>query len=213
MFTLLPRTKIETNTLIIETSKFFGVDKPIFTKEECEEFMTYAEKGKGVELKEAQVGNQGTGGAREDNRIRICKTGWIGFGPNEVPIVKTLYGKLSDTLGIANAKFYGFNLSPLNFIEGIQYTLYEGEGSHYGWHIDMLPGPNNPRKISVSFVLSNEEDYKGGGLELIGFEHKEYKIPQGHAIIFPSFLAHRVKPLKSGKRVSLVAWLIGDDFV
>ena len=47
----------------------------------------------------------------------------------------------------------------------------------------------------------------------MGFEQRAIQIPQGQGVIFPSYIAHRVRPLKSGKRVSLVAWLIGDDFV
>jgi PKHD-type hydroxylase len=120
---------------------------------------------------------------------------------------------LTDVMGVANSKFFGFNLATLNFVEGIQYTLYEGKGSHYGWHIDCLPAPHNPRKLSVSLLLSNEKDYKGGELEVIGFERRAIQIPQGQGVIFPSYIAHRVKPLESGKRVSLVAWLIGNDFV
>ena len=212
MFTILPRTRIDVQTLIVETSKMLQ-DKPVLSKEECEELMNWSEKARGVDLQSAEVGAKGTGGAREDSGIRVCKTGWINFGPSEPPIVKTLYGRLTDVMGVANSKFFGFNLATLNFVEGIQYTLYEGKGSHYGWHIDCLPSPSNPRKLSVSLLLSNEKDYKGGELEVMGFEQKAIQIPQGQGVIFPSYIAHRVKPLESGKRVSLVAWLIGDDFV
>ncbi len=183
MFTILPRTRIDLHTLVVETAKMLR-DKPIFSKEECEELMNWSEKARGVDLKSAEVGGKGTGGAREDSSIRICKTGWINFGPNEPPIVKTLYGRLSDVMGVANSKFFGFNLSTLNFIEGIQYTLYEGEGSHYGWHIDCLPAPHNPRKLTISLLLSNEKDYKGGELEVMGFEQRTIQIPQGQGVIF-----------------------------
>jgi len=211
MFTILPRTRIDLQTLIVETSKMLQ-DKPVLSKEECEELMNWSERAKGVELKSAVVGSKASGGERKDKN-RMCKTGWINFGPSEPPIVKTLYERLSDVMGVANSKFFGFNLTPLNFLEGIQYTLYEGEGSHYGWHIDCVPAPHNPRKLSISLLLSNEKDYKGGELEVIGFKQQAIQIPQGQGVIFPSYIAHRVKPLESGKRVSLVTWLIGDDFV
>ena len=97
MFTILPRTRIDVHTLVVETSKMLR-DKPVFSKEECEELMNWSEKARGVDLKSAEVGGKGTGGAREDSGIRICKTGWINFGPNEPPIVKTLYGRVSDVM-------------------------------------------------------------------------------------------------------------------
>ena len=81
MFTILPRTRIDVQTLIVETSKMLQ-DKPVLSKEECEELMNWSEKARGVDLQSAEVGAKGTGSAREDKSIRICKTGWINYGPS-----------------------------------------------------------------------------------------------------------------------------------
>jgi len=113
----------------------------------------------------------------------------------------------------ANNDYFHFDLD--HFDTGIQTTFYT-EGDHYTWHSDGIPFPNRERdvyerKLSMSFMLT--DDYKGGELE---FELKPTKIVRkpkaGTAIIFPSWLAHRVKPVKEGERISLVAWMNGPKF-
>jgi len=41
---------------------------------------------------------------------------------------------------------------------------------------------------------------------------KRAKLRQGHAIIFASFLQHRVAPVTRGVRQSLVMWFGGEPF-
>ena len=37
-------------------------------------------------------------------------------------------------------------------------------------------------------------------------------LPKGSIVVFPSHVWHRVKPVTSGTRYSLVVWSIGDPF-
>ena len=37
-------------------------------------------------------------------------------------------------------------------------------------------------------------------------------LPKGSIIVFPSFVWHRVKPVRQGVRYSLVSWHVGDPF-
>jgi len=116
-----------------------------------------------------------------------------------------------------NDNFFNFELSGFDFF---QYTEYDGKGSNYDWHTDMVFGEQLPkgmeltRKISASLILSDQEEYKGGNFEiLIGgqkIEHVEQK--RGSIIFFPSFIMHRVAPLTEGKRKSLVFWVMGPKF-
>jgi len=61
--------------------------------------------------------------------------------------------------------------------------------------------------------LSDSEDYDGGGLE---FKDKDVDLSEfrrkGSALLFPSTLVHRIVPLTSGKRQSVVAWVNGSIF-
>jgi PKHD-type hydroxylase len=67
------------------------------------------------------------------------------------------------------------------------------------------------RKISMTCLLSPEDQFEGGDLELMA-PGKKAKLKQGHAIIFASFLNHRVAPVTKGVRQSLVVWFGGEPF-
>ena len=66
------------------------------------------------------------------------------------------------------------------------------------------------RKISMSLVLSDPDEYEGGQLEIWGKSIDVYK--KGSIIFFPSWMPHRVTPVTKGTRYSLVMWFIGAPF-
>ena len=117
--------------------------------------------------------------------------------------------------------------------ESCQFTKYN-KGQYYDWHCDSWDRPyfkDNPkapnhgkiRKLSVTVSLSEGGvDYKGGELE---FDFRNLDpdkkrnirkckeiLPKGSLIIFPSFVRHRVCPVKKGSRYSLVIWNLGWPF-
>jgi PKHD-type hydroxylase len=116
--------------------------------------------------------------------------------------------------------------------ESCQFTKYE-KGQYYDWHNDCWPNayktknPQDPttgkiRKLSVTVTLSDPKDYKGGELE---FDFRNLDpdeprklvkckeiLPKGSLVVFPSFVWHRVCPVKSGSRYSLVIWNLGWPF-
>jgi PKHD-type hydroxylase len=112
-------------------------------------------------------------------------------------------------------------------VEDLQFTKYDGQKKqHYNWHADQrsLPYDNKVdeilrgkiRKISFSILLN--EDYDGGNFEFeTGLPHEENRITTltpstGCAIVFPSFMYHRVTPVTKGVRYSLVGWICGRPF-
>ena len=113
--------------------------------------------------------------------------------------------------------------------EACQFTRYS-KGQFYDWHCDSwdLPytqeGPTKGkiRKLSVTVSLSDPKDYVGGELEF-DYRNKNPKektslvkcteiAPRGSVVVFPSFLWHRVCPVKRGTRYSLVMWNLGLPF-
>ncbi len=101
--------------------------------------------------------------------------------------------------------------------ELLQYTIYN-EGDHYDWHTDMdiadINEPNETvRKLSFTVQLSKDEEYTGGNLEFADFDDSKFKFKaprsQGSVIIFDSRTPHRVSPVESGVRKSLVGWVEG----
>lgn len=130
----------------------------------------------------------------------------------------------------ANARRWNWHLLRL---EPLQITVYEA-GEYYHWHSDQLPpGPGQApdcdgltRKLSVSIQLSGQDEYRGGELEIEalgaapGRDQARIRRPggpdgsvgPGTAVVFPSFLYHRVREVHSGTRVVLVGWALGMPF-
>ena len=115
-----------------------------------------------------------------------------------------------------NRMDYGFDIAYRN-CHDIQYTEYRGDvNGTYDWHDD-LEGPHLgkafERKLSIIIQLTDPSQYTGGDLELMNIDltdqHKDDIKMQGTIIAFPSFVKHRVSPVTSGIRNSLVTWLEG----
>ena len=139
-----------------------------------------------------------------DENIRISKTHWIHTDHWIAAVMAHIVREANDNL---------FKLDLTSWSTQIQYTVYEGKGSNYDWHEDSLSSlthKNEVRKLSISLLLSDPEDYEGGELQLLGARQMtSYRAPRGTAVVFPSLVTHRVRPLKSGIRRSLVGWFGG----
>jgi PKHD-type hydroxylase len=122
-----------------------------------------------------------------------------------------VYEKITQFAKEANDTLWKFNLHSI--IDSIQYTVYYEGGGHYGWHVDIGPSTINHRKVSCTLQLSDPDEYEGGNLEIwTGGEFKTIERKQGCAILFPSFLMHRITPVTKGIRRSLVLWMGGDSY-
>jgi len=135
---------------------------------------------------------------------------------------KSIYRPAHRVLDKANedAK-WGFQY---DFTERTQFTVYN-TGHFYDWHQDSWdsayteegPIKGKIRKLSMIIILSDEDEYEGGDLYLKDYAldngiHKFGKLPKGTAIVFPSFIYHKVDKITSGTRMSLVNWTCGDPF-
>lgn len=140
--------------------------------------------------------------------IRITNVAWIEQGPQTA----WLHHRLEEIVLRINAEFFRYELFGL--AESFQYTVYDGsEGSHFDWHKDHGNDYAEPRKISLSLQLSDEDAYQGCDLELHADGHVQ-SAPRGRGtlIAFPSYVLHRVTPIRSGIRKSLVVWAAGPEF-
>lgn len=137
---------------------------------------------------------------------RMSDISWL----NENEETDWLFTKMADLCKIANKAMWNFDI--WGYQDGFQYTVYYGNGGHYDWHADLGPGISN-RKISCVLQLSDAEEYEGGELE-INPGGRILSVPKGLGTLcfFPSFLLHRVTPLNSGVRKSLVNWFCGPNF-
>jgi PKHD-type hydroxylase len=151
-------------------------------------------------------------GARGDAGVRDAEVAWIPFDETTAWI----FTKLASVTERVNRR-YGFELT--GFDEDLQFTVYDRPGSFYTWHQDGLDGPVAYRKLSLVVQLSDPTEYDGAALEFFGssadLEGVELEAAhaecarRGSVIAFPSFEYHRVLPLRSGIRRSLVSWVSG----
>jgi PKHD-type hydroxylase len=138
-----------------------------------------------------------------------------------------IYKEIQPYINLAN-KNASWNFD-WDYSEACQFTKYK-LNQHYSWHKDSFNKPygdekmpnyrNKVRKLSVTCILSNPDDYEGGELEfqprdqtdpnmVLSTEHLKKR---GTVIVFPSYTWHRVKPITKGTRYSLVVWNIGYPF-
>ena len=113
-------------------------------------------------------------------------------------------------------------------IEPVQVAEYGVGAGHYDAHMDASPAHartgltpeqrynfgleigSRQRVISVSIQLSAPDSYQGGRL-VVG-RGAPAAVGLGDAIMFPSYNFHRVEPVTSGVRWSLVAWAFATDY-
>ena len=143
-----------------------------------------------------------------------------------------IYKEIQPYVSLAN-KNAGWNFE-WEWSEPLQFTKYK-LNQYYDWHCDSYNKPydikNNKnqngkiRKLSMTLQLTDGSEYEGGELE---FDFRNYDPPlrdeskhlrqakeilsKGSIIVFPSFVWHRVKPVRKGTRYSLVMWCLGYPF-
>ncbi len=167
----------------------------LITPDECRIIRTFSQ-----ELTQ-QDGKVDVSGKRSG--IRESKVQWI--FPN--PKSDWIFDRIEKAIVKANTSYH-FDL--YGFYQGAQVSTYY-ENGFYDWHPDLGGGGTSNRKLAISVILSRPDEFVGGDLE---FKCIDGQVPrtQGTAIVFPAYLIHRVSPITSGTRVSLVSWISGPPF-
>ena len=139
-----------------------------------------------------------------DATRRRCTCAWIEAEARSA----WLYDAVARAFTEANEDFQ-FDLTGM--VEPLMGASY-GAGDHFDTHVDNGPEVASLRKLSLSLVLTPPHRYEGGELVFAAAPHEAWKPEAGSAVVFPSYLAHRVQPVVSGRRISLVAFAAGPSF-
>lgn len=154
----------------------------------------------------------GFDGSTSNNNQRSSELRWVDtMDPKATFIIDLLWYFARE----ANKNAFGFDI---DYIPEVQFTSYSAEANgKYDWHYDTFWA--NPtvydRKLSIVIQLSDSDSYTGGNFQ---FDSQLPQPPEeairtkGTVIVFPSFLLHRVTPVLSGTRNSLVTWVQGPKF-
>lgn len=145
---------------------------------------------------------------RFDAKVRQSSLVWLPEGEEFDWVAK----RLARLAGDANRDSFRFVLD--GFEEQLQLASY-GPSHYYNWHIDRGRGAvAGRRKLTLSVQLTDPIRYVGGELE-INADGQSFQSPRdrGAMVIFAAHTLHRVAPVASGNRLSLVTWIHGPDFV
>ena len=126
--------------------------------------------------------------------------------------IKHLISPFLDFIIHSNTYYYGFDIFQLTGSKKLNYNTYQKD-EEYTWHMDATV--RSPiRDIKLTCLLNcSDNDYKGGDLFL--FRDKDVKVENfgpGSAVVFPSFISHKVEKIISGSRATLAIWMNGPKF-
>ena len=143
------------------------------------------------------------------HQIRRAELSWL----DDLPQASWVMDRMIRLVAEANRESFGFDLS--EFAESPQVARYGAEReAHFDWHTDIGSGAlAAKRKLTIVVQLSDPQDYTDGTLELrpdstIRLAPRD----RGTAVLFPSFVLHRVTPVSTGTRWSLTLWSHGPAF-
>jgi len=180
----------------------------VFNDEEIERIQFFE---KILEFNPAKIGTE-VESTRVDSAIRECDVAWFGMDQN----TQWLWEKIGSLVSRAN---YDLFLYDIDCLQSIQYTIYnsndESQGDHYHWHRDDYAQGyhESQRVISGTILLSDpNEDFEGGEFEIDVYgnlDPQTLTLNKGDMFFFDSTMTHRVKPVTSGKRKTLVFWVLG----
>lgn len=124
-----------------------------------------------------------------------------------------IHERIGACVAAVNNRHFQFQLGdPPSRLQLAQYEA--AQRGHYTWHTDCgIDRRESMRKLSLSVQLSSPDCYVGGDL-ILNFGGIPHVMPRerGLIVLFPSFVVHRVAPVFSGTRRSLVAWFRGPAF-
>jgi PKHD-type hydroxylase len=164
------------------------------------------EIGESLNLKDSTVNMLENSETLSD--VRKCKVSWISLNQSTL----WLYDSLAYSIRQLNSQVFNFDIT--GFFEDMQYTVYGSGKDHYNWHTDQVDDLEiTPRKLSLILQLSNPSEYEGGDLELMTNRNPiKLKKEKGLICMFPPWVLHRVTPVTSGTRKTLVVWATGPKF-
>tara|TARA_B100000963_G_C22472400_1_gene600776 strand:+ start:264 stop:803 length:540 start_codon:yes stop_codon:yes gene_type:complete len=141
------------------------------------------------------------------NAIKTSQVKFVNLGA-----IQHLISPFLDFIIHSNTYYYGFDIFQLTGSKKLNYNTYQKD-EEYTWHMDATV--RSPiRDIKLTCLLNcSDNDYKGGDLFL--FRDKDVKVENfgpGSAVVFPSFISHKVEKIISGSRATLAIWMNGPKF-
>ena len=157
--------------------------------EECESILNYSLSN--LKLKKGQIGIDNEFKVNLHRESNVAFDQYLQF-PYLIDRIQSLV--------LSNIKIKGFGVNFQN--KKFQFTQYK-PGGYYDWHTDTGSNLLNDRYCSIVIQLNN--NYENGELQFKNINTE--KSNTGTLYMFLSDIYHRVTPITTGIRYSLVMWL------
>ena len=190
---------------IIQHKKYYGINNLINTP--LWNLIQEELNSSNLEWEDGAVGGEGY-----SKNTRKSKIAWISDA--------YLREQLFYSVDLYNKQNWNYDLDGCDLV---QYGTYS-DGGFYDWHVDEeaeiepINGKYLVRKLSMTIWLNDPDEYEGGEFDIeiknpkSEVRYETLKLSKGSIIIFPSDKWHRVRPVTSGVRKSLVTWFRGPPF-
>jgi PKHD-type hydroxylase len=176
----------------------YTIEPNFLTKEECDEILNFS-------LKELILEPSGIVGTYKDAHININirKSNQVFF-----PYYTKFPFLLEKMSKLLNKHIFveGFNLD-FEYSQ-FQFTEYH-MGDYFNWHTDADGKRIKDYDRYCSIVIQLNDEYDEGDLQIKDNENQTLTVEKGtgNLILFLSNIKHRVVPIKSGIRYTLVNWI------
>jgi PKHD-type hydroxylase len=184
--------------------KFEVLQNAIVFRNAFEDLSGFIEEQKQKPLKESGIVRSNNGAYdknfRDSNQVNIN---------HDNPVVE----KVREISKFANENYFKINIS--QYSKENHFIQYDS-GGKFEQHTDTIYGADvadlNTRPVrKLSCITLLNDTFIGGKLAL-WYKGSRYSFPfnAGDVIFFPSYVLHKVDPVESGVRYSLVSWSYGE---
>jgi predicted 2-oxoglutarate/Fe(II)-dependent dioxygenase YbiX len=176
----------------------YTIEPNFLTKEECDEILNFS-------LKELILEPSGIVSTYMDSNvnINIRKSNQVFFPYyTKFPFLLEKMSKLLNKHIFVKGFYLDFEHSQFQFTE-------YNTGGYFNWHNDADGKKIKDYDRYCSVVIQLNDEYDGGDLQIKDNENQTLTIEKGvgNLILFLSNIEHRVIPVKSGIRYTLVNWV------
>lgn len=125
------------------------------------------------------------------------------------PILRSIILKIWERVHDENEKSFQLEIDKIGRMHALKYE----DGGHYDWHFDggIYSPQNECEKLTALIGLNYPEEYEGGHF-CVAPDEVGVKMLPGEMYLIPGHTLHRITPVTSGVRYSLVMYFIGPKF-
>ena len=176
----------------------YTIVSKFLTKEECNEILNFSLNE--LKLEPSQIINSYMDGNINTN-IRKSNQVFFPYYTKFPFLVEKMSKLLNEYINVK-----GFDLDYKD--SQLQFTQYNS-GDHFSWHKDVVGNKIIDYDRYCSLVIQLNDEYIDGDLQIKDNKNETLTIEKGtgNLILFLSNIEHRVIPVKSGTRYTLVNWL------